>query len=76
MHPVEVTRSSITNWSDIEQASLAVAIKRAADACAARPASIRNPHRFHSAGTELLGGRVENPGAALFLVLKVVAHRR
>lgn len=39
MHPVEVTRSSITNWSDIEQASLAVAIKRAADACAARPAS-------------------------------------
>jgi len=39
MHPVEVTRSSITNWSDIEQASLAVAIKRAADACAVRPAS-------------------------------------
>ena len=36
MHPVELTRSSITNWSEIEQASLAVAIKRAADACAAR----------------------------------------
>lgn len=39
MHPVEVTRSSITNWSEIEQASLAVAIKRAADACAARSAN-------------------------------------
>lgn len=36
MQPVELTRQSIANWSDIEQEALAVAVKQAADACAAR----------------------------------------
>jgi hypothetical protein len=40
MRPVEVTRASVANWSDVEQASLGVAIKQASVACAARsPAS-------------------------------------
>ncbi len=36
MHPVDVARRSIANWSPIEQAALGVAIKRATAACAAR----------------------------------------
>jgi hypothetical protein len=39
MRPVEVTHQSVGNWSDIEQAALAVAIKGAAAACAARSPS-------------------------------------
>jgi hypothetical protein len=39
MRPVEVTHESVGNWSDIEQAALAVAIKNAAAACAERSAS-------------------------------------
>jgi hypothetical protein len=36
VRPVEVTRHAIANWSEIEQASLAIAIKQASTACAAR----------------------------------------
>jgi hypothetical protein len=36
MHPLEVTRHSIANWSDIEIQSLKVAIERATIACKAR----------------------------------------
>jgi hypothetical protein len=39
MRPVEITRATVANWSDIEQSSLSVAIKQAAVACAARPAT-------------------------------------
>lgn len=36
MRPVEITRRSIANWSQTEQASLAVSIRQASDACAER----------------------------------------
>ncbi len=36
MTPVEVTHSAISNWSDVETAALAVAMRQAKDACAAR----------------------------------------
>jgi hypothetical protein len=36
MHPLEVTRHSIANWSDIEIDALKIAIANAATACAAR----------------------------------------
>ncbi len=36
MRPVEITRRSIANWSQIEQASLGIAIRGASVACAAR----------------------------------------
>ncbi len=36
MGPVEITRRSITNWSEVEQASLAVAIRQASAACTAK----------------------------------------
>src|SRR5580658_1777949 len=39
MEPVEITRGPIENWSGIEQASFAVAVRQAADACAVRPAA-------------------------------------
>lgn len=35
--PVEITHRSVENWSDIETAALAVAIRQAQTACAARP---------------------------------------
>lgn len=36
MRPLEITRRAITNWSDSETAALAIAIKQATEACAAR----------------------------------------
>src|ERR1700744_5795021 len=36
MHPLEVTRHSIANWSDTEKQALQVTIKQAATECAAR----------------------------------------
>ena len=36
LRPVEITHRSIENWSDIETAALAVAIRQAKDACTAR----------------------------------------
>lgn len=36
MHPLEITRSAISNWSDAELKALAIAVKQAADACGAR----------------------------------------
>lgn len=39
IRPVEITKRSITNWSPVEQAALALAIKRGTEACAARPVS-------------------------------------
>src|SRR6185437_6584709 len=36
MHPLEVTRHSIANWSDTEKQALQVTIKHAATECAAR----------------------------------------
>jgi hypothetical protein len=38
MHPLEVTRHSISNWSEIETAALGVTIDKAKAACAARDA--------------------------------------
>jgi len=38
MHPLEVTRHSFANWSDIEIAAMKVTIAQAAKACAARDA--------------------------------------
>jgi hypothetical protein len=38
VRPIEVTHKSIANWSDIEQASLAIAVERSAMACAERSA--------------------------------------
>ncbi len=39
LRPLTVTRASVANWSLSEQAALAVAIKQAAEACAARSAA-------------------------------------
>jgi len=36
MHPLEVTRHSIANWSDIELAAMVVAVKHGSEECAAR----------------------------------------
>ena len=36
MHPLDVTRHSVANWSDVEIAALKVAINRAQKGCAAR----------------------------------------
>jgi hypothetical protein len=38
LHPLEVTRSSIGNWSDTELAALKVSMAQAAAECSARPA--------------------------------------
>ena len=38
MHPLEVTRHSIANWSEIETGALAVTMGKAKDGCAARDA--------------------------------------
>lgn len=38
MRPVEVTRASVANWSDTEQAALGVAVKEAGEACGVRSA--------------------------------------
>jgi hypothetical protein len=40
MHPLEVTRHSIDNWSDIEKAALAVTMDTANKDCAARDATV------------------------------------
>jgi hypothetical protein len=42
MHPIEVTRHSISNWSEIETAALGVSIDKAKAACAARDAKSYN----------------------------------
>lgn len=39
MHPLEVTRHSIANWSEIETGALAVTMDKAKDGCAARDAT-------------------------------------
>ena len=36
MHPLEITRNAIGNWSDAELKALAVAVKQATEACGAR----------------------------------------
>jgi hypothetical protein len=36
MHPLEITRNAITNWSDAETTALAIAVKQASEACSAR----------------------------------------
>ena len=36
MHPLEITRSAISNWSDAELKALAIAVKQASEACGAR----------------------------------------
>jgi hypothetical protein len=36
MHPLEITRNAISNWSDSELAALAIAVKQATEACSAR----------------------------------------
>ena len=36
MHPLEVTRHSIANWSDIELAAMVIAVKHGSEECAAR----------------------------------------
>jgi hypothetical protein len=36
MHPLEITRSAISNWSDAELNALAIAVKQATEACGAR----------------------------------------
>jgi hypothetical protein len=36
MRPLEITRRAIANWSDSETAALAIAVKQATEACAAR----------------------------------------
>jgi hypothetical protein len=36
MHPLEITRNAITNWSDAEITALAIAVKQASEACSAR----------------------------------------
>ena len=36
MHPLEITRGAIGNWSDAELKALAIAVKQAAEACGAR----------------------------------------
>jgi hypothetical protein len=41
MHPLEITRNAITNWSDAETTALAIAVKQASEACSAR-----NPGQF------------------------------
>lgn len=38
MHPLDVTRHNVANWSDIELAAMRVAIAQGRDACLARPA--------------------------------------
>lgn len=48
LKPVEITHRSIENWSDIETAALAAAIRQAQSACSARP-----PKQF--TGEDLLG---------------------
>lgn len=48
LKPVEITHRSIENWSDIETAALAVAIKQAQSACSTRP-----PKQF--TGEDLIG---------------------
>jgi hypothetical protein len=48
LRPVEVTHRSIENWSDVETAALAVAIKQAQASCSARP-----PEQF--TGEDLIG---------------------
>jgi len=39
MHPLEMTRNAIGNWSDSELNALAAAIKQATEACGARTPS-------------------------------------
>jgi hypothetical protein len=39
MRPLEITRRAITNWSDAETTALAIAVKRATEACSARTPS-------------------------------------
>lgn len=36
MHPLEITRSAMGNWSDAELKALAIAVKQASEACGAR----------------------------------------
>jgi len=41
MHPLEITRSAISNWSDAELNALAIAVKQATEAC-----GVRTPEQF------------------------------
>jgi hypothetical protein len=47
MHPLEITRSAISNWSDAELKALAIAVRQATEAC-----DMRNPEQF--AGDDLI----------------------
>lgn len=65
MHPLDIVRSSLDNWSDAELGALAVGIKKAHDACeAAKPADYAGDDLYDLARLCALGQDWSNANAA------------